>query len=203
MSFAFFLRDTEALPIPVKASKADIILYGERVREQANIINGFDLDHFVQANGGQIISQGPHSGGNHSRAFEMSPDGHFKIYVSSLRSALSNHMIVASELGHRVLHLAAFKAAHPDKTMVVPKQSEGLEDDLHRCKWESAWFAQGLLMPEREFMMAVETRGLENAAALFAVTQEAAMSRHTKILSTRDAQAAYEKTQRAFDAEIS
>lgn len=192
MTFPFTLRETESLPAPLNASKAAILRHGEKTREHARLGNGFDLPDLIRVNAGEIIKQGPYSEGDQSRAFEMSSDGRFRIYLSSLRTAVSNHMIAACELGHFVLHKAEFHRAHPGKAMVVPKQVGDLGEDIKRCKWEAVWFAQGLLMPEAEFMLAVETRGLEDAAALFAVTHETAKLRHTQILSMRDAEPASE-----------
>ncbi len=184
MTTAFRLRDTESLPIPVRARKAAIIGHAETLREVVKLRNGFDLPSLVAANNGEIITQDALDP-DPTRAFEMDPGGYFKIYLSSLRDSLSNIMITACELGHLVLHKHRFTQERPGKSMVVPKQVGDLGEDLSLCKWETFWFSQGLLMPEAEFMEIFEKRGLDDAAAYFAVTREAAFTRHDQIMKVR------------------
>ncbi|MBW3243695.1 ImmA/IrrE family metallo-endopeptidase [Epibacterium sp. DP7N7-1] len=186
MSFEFALRENEMLPVPTGASKTALIQTGERVREDVGMQSGFDLSDLVQTNSGKIINQEPLSEGDQTRAFEMDTDGTFRIYVSMLRSALSNNMIIATELGHRVLHSNAFRRNNPGKTMVVPKLIGDFGADLNRCKWEAFWFAQGLLMPEVKFKATVEEIGLKEASALYAIPEKGAQDRYDWILQSRD-----------------
>lgn len=181
MSKAFKLSMNEYLPSPLGASKANVIEHGEKTRREAKLEHGFQLKDLFELNGGEIESQDALD--TNDRAFEFRPDGTFKIYLSSLRSGLSNNLIAAREFGHFVLHVPDFKRNHPDMTMVVPKTIPEANEDLIRCKWETIWFAAGFLMPEAEFVKAVDERGLEDASSLFAVTPDAARNRHDEIMN--------------------
>lgn len=181
MSTGFYLTENEALPAPCRGTRAAVIRLGEQVRAEVGLTHGFDLWALLDANQGEIVQDDLMSGEALSRGFEMAPDGRFRIHVSPLRSARSNNMVIARELGHRVLHKQAFDQAHPGKTMVAPRQMDGHGADQHRCKWEGLWFAQGLLLPEAELMDIVRDRGLEDAATRFGVTPAAVKLRVERI----------------------
>jgi hypothetical protein len=179
MSRFYNLSENEHLPAPLKAGKSAIIKHGEKIRKDVNLRHGFDIKDLVNLNNGSIEMQGAMSDGD--RALEFRADGRFTIYLSSLRSGLSNNAIAAREFAHVALHTRDFKRDHPGMTMVMPKVVREEDEDLLRCKWEATWFAQGFLMPKNEFLDLVEERGMEEAASYFAVTRSAAEARYKYI----------------------
>ena len=181
MSDGFHLAAHEALPVPTRATRDAVIRCGERVRGEVGLEHGFQLHELVSANDGEVVRTGALPKEFLSRAFEMPPGGRFRIHVSVLRTGLSNNFVIATQLGHRALHMHPFEAAHPGKTMVVPRQLGDRGEELHRCMWEANWFAQGLLLPEAELMDIVRDRGLKDAAARFGVTQPVVRARVERI----------------------
>ncbi|ETX13330.1 hypothetical protein OCH239_10835 [Roseivivax halodurans JCM 10272] len=165
-------------PIPTRATRAANETFAEKTRREVGLETGFDLGRLCEINRGRVQMVGPLDEVQ-GRALDIAPDGAFTVYRSSLRSSLGNHMIIARELGHVLLHWPKVRAAHPGAGMYVPCQSD--DEAMLRCKWEATWFARAFLMPEAEFREAWERGGLEHTRAFFAVTAERARERAAQL----------------------
>lgn len=105
----------------------------------------------------------------------------FLISLSDHTSAKRDRFTIAHELGHLFLHLRMVKKDFPDASMRATRYVDKNNKQQQRCEWEANWFAAQILMPRSKFKECVEKFGVEHAASVFGVSNQAAKVRKESI----------------------
>lgn len=170
-------------PIPTYYSKHSISSFSENVADYCELAIGEALEPLVEHLGGKILYghssvQDVDGGSIVARDFDD-----FDIVLSEYTSPNRDRFTIAHELGHLFLHLKKVQEQNPDCGMRATRWVDEADKIQQRAEWEANWFAAAFLMPEEQFLEAVEAQGIDFAAAKFNVSVSAATVRKSSLLN--------------------
>ncbi|MBW3243747.1 ImmA/IrrE family metallo-endopeptidase [Epibacterium sp. DP7N7-1] len=137
-------------PEPVGLSRDDIEALAEGVTAKMNV--NYDdfywFENLITNMGGRIdVAAGNASG----LMIEVLGNGDFTLYSSPLGSLTNDRALLATSLGHYVLHAPAALEDDPGYGLRSPFHPDHPHAPPREARYEAIEFASGLLMPEAAF----------------------------------------------------
>jgi predicted transcriptional regulator len=161
-------------PRPLRAYKAAVYSYAERLSAQLGVSPGDPMDNVVARLGGKIVFRNPTSwdaGPPESMVVHAQND--FTIFLPSVTSLARDRFTIAHELGHLFLHYPQHSSSKPGIPMRATRWVDETDSEQQRAEWEANWFAAAFLMPTTLFREAWKNNVML-AASRFGVSSKAA-----------------------------
>lgn len=152
--------------LPCFLTKREVEELAEQVGKLAGFEIGDDLTYIVERLGGRISYQNIDDWVDEDGSIFVHEEGDFDITLPHYTSPLRDRFTIAHELGHYFLH-----SNQGEIPIIAYRKGTG------RLEWEANWFAASLLMPRRDFEMALRGDSLAAVASQFGVSIDAARVR--------------------------
>lgn len=172
-------------PEPVGLSRDAIEALAEGVTAKMNVdySDYFWFEKLIKNMGGRI---GVSHGRTEGLAIEVLGSGDFTLYGSPLASIIVNRAILATALGHYVLHAPAVLDGDTGYGMRSPSHPDHPHAPPREARYEAIEFAAGLLMPEAAFRETWEEGGLAACRKAFATQKSWTMARARRLNLSAD-----------------
>jgi Zn-dependent peptidase ImmA (M78 family) len=160
-------------PEPIRASKASIWTYAERLAVALKFAPGDSMDLLIARLGGKIRYKNASTSEALPESMVVNSTKDFIIYLPSMTSAARDRFTIAHELGHLFLHFPRVAREQPGKQMVATRWVDENDEAQQRAEWEANWFAAAFLMPKEQFSAAYSEETIAHVADIFGVSEKA------------------------------